>query len=135
MKSTIGYRIRSWLPAFLVMTLIFIFSATPSSGLPDFGWWDLLVKKGAHFSIYALLVFTFLRGFHARPVRQRILLSLGCALLYAVSDEFHQSFTAGRRPSPVDVVIDLTGGLCAALIWQVSLKVKQLVVFGVVKTN
>jgi VanZ family protein len=30
---------------------------------------------------------------------------------YAATDEFHQSFTAGRHPSPVDVGIDSVGAL------------------------
>jgi VanZ family protein len=30
---------------------------------------------------------------------------------YAATDEFHQSFTSGRHPSPVDVAIDSVGAL------------------------
>ena len=35
--------------------------------------------------------------------------SLGCVLLYALSDEFHQSFVPGRNPRLIDVSIDLLG--------------------------
>lgn len=32
--------------------------------------------------------------------------------LYGAIDEWHQSFTPGRRPSPMDLVTDLVGGSC-----------------------
>ena len=35
------------------------------------------------------------------------------ATAYAVSDEFHQTFVAGRSGSPIDVAIDLAGILVA----------------------
>ena len=38
----------------------------------------------------------------------------GFALLYAITDEFHQSFVPGRHPSPYDVILfDGTGALIA----------------------
>ena len=37
------------------------------------------------------------------------------ALLYAVSDEYHQSFVEGRDGRPLDVLIDLAGILIASL--------------------
>jgi VanZ family protein len=33
--------------------------------------------------------------------------------VFAVSDEFHQSFVASRTASPVDVLIDICGALIA----------------------
>ena len=35
------------------------------------------------------------------------------SILYAISDEFHQSFVAGREGSPVDIMIDSAGVLMA----------------------
>ena len=37
-------------------------------------------------------------------------------LLYALSDEFHQSFVPGRHPDPFDVATDLAGALVALLL-------------------
>ena len=42
-------------------------------------------------------------------------ISLAFTVAYAASDEFHQSFTAGRHPSLVDVGIDSVGALIALL--------------------
>ena len=39
------------------------------------------------------------------------------ALLYAATDEFHQTFVAGRHGTPVDVAIDAIGCGLAALAW------------------
>ena len=37
--------------------------------------------------------------------------SLGLTVLYAVSDEIHQGFTAGRHPAAADVAIDAAGAV------------------------
>ena len=39
--------------------------------------------------------------------------ALALAVLYAITDELHQGFVAGRHPSPVDVGIDAAGALIA----------------------
>lgn len=41
----------------------------------------------------------------------------GIAVLFAVSDEFHQSFYASRQAAVMDVVIDVAGALSGALIF------------------
>jgi VanZ family protein len=106
-------RLFRWGPAILVMAIIFIASSTSGSAIPDFGIIDFFVKKGGHLSGYALLGAAF---FHAisreNPVRRRwIVIAAVLVVLYAVSDEWHQSFTPGRTPSVRDVLIDTTGGL------------------------
>ena len=56
--------------------------------------------------------------FYALPTRLRSgyrwLLALLMAVLFALSDEFHQSFIEGRNSSLIDVMID-TGGAMVAL--------------------
>ena len=39
--------------------------------------------------------------------------ALALAVLYAITDELHQGFVAGRHPSAVDVGIDAAGALIA----------------------
>jgi VanZ family protein len=92
-----------WLPAVLVMVVIFLFSAQPSSNLPDFDWLDRLVKKGGHMIGYALVALSYWRGLGYR--REKRWLAWILALAYAASDEFHQSFVPGRSPSIVDILI------------------------------
>jgi VanZ family protein len=90
-----------------MMTLIFVLSAQPDldSGL---GTLDLVLRKLAHAAEYALL--TLLWAWALRPAtRLNVALAALIALGYAASDEFHQTFVAGRSGTPADVLIDAVG--------------------------
>jgi VanZ family protein len=102
-----------WLPAILIMTVIFGFSSTPSTKLPNFGQWDFVFKKGGHMFGYGLLACAYWYGL--RFEKRCWGLALLFALLYAVSDEFHQSFVPGRHPSWVDVLGFDSGGASIGL--------------------
>jgi VanZ family protein len=109
-----------WLPAVLIMAVIFGLSSTPSTRLPSFGLADFLVKKGAHMLGYGLLALAYWVGL--RFEKRLWWLALLLAILYAATDEFHQSFVSGRHPSWVDVLgFDGGGALIALLLatgWQ-----------------
>jgi VanZ family protein len=101
-----------WLPAILMMAVIFLVSSEPSSALPNFSWADTFVKKGGHMLGYGILAWSYWRGLRYR-LRMRPLAWL-LAVSYAVTDELHQSFVPGRHPSPVDVLLfDGLGALFA----------------------
>lgn len=85
------------------MLIIFLFSARPHSELPDFDRADRIVKKGAHMVGYALLAAAYWRALNFQ--RGKRWLAWGVAVIYAVTDEFHQSFVPGRNPSIWDVLI------------------------------
>lgn len=111
--------IRRWGPAILFMAVIFIASATPNTELPTLGAWDLLAKKGGHLLGYALLAAAL---FHALTYgrdfkRSHYILAVCIAILYAASDEYHQTFTPGRSATPVDVGIDAVGACLGPAIW------------------
>ena len=104
-----------WLPACIVMLIIFGFSSIPSTEMPDLGQWDIMVKKGGHILGYGLLALAFWHGLHYD--RQRLWLAFLLAILYAISDEFHQSFVPGRHPSWVDaLIIDGSGAAMMLLV-------------------
>lgn len=90
-----------WLPAVLLMLVIFGFSSRPGDDLPSFGGWDYFVKKGAHALGYGLLALSYLRTLPNRSYKLAWIL----ALLYSATDEFHQSFVPGRRASLIDVLV------------------------------
>jgi VanZ family protein len=102
-----------WLPAVLVMLAIFGFSSIPSNELPNFGSGDLIVKKGGHVLGYGLLALAYWVGLHFD--KRRWWLALLFAILYAASDEFHQSFVPGRHSSWVDALVIDGGGAAAAV--------------------
>lgn len=103
-----------WLPAIGMMMAIFAFSSLPASRLPYFGELDVLFKKSGHAIGYALLAAAY---FWALPPRlasgYRALLAVIMAFLFALSDEFHQSFVEGRTSALRDVMIDTAGASVA----------------------
>jgi VanZ family protein len=96
-------QVSKWFPALLLMLVIFLFSAQPSSDLPNFDWADRIVKKGGHMLGYGLLAISYWRGFEYR--NEKWWLAWCFAGLYAITDEFHQSMVPGRGASMWDVVI------------------------------
>lgn len=111
--------VKRWGPALVVMAVIFTASSFPSRSLPSFGPWDWLAKKGGHMLGYALLAAAYARGLagNTRPTRRQLLAAVVLAGLYAVTDEYHQSFVPGRGAAAADVLIDTVGaGLGVAVI-------------------
>lgn len=108
-----------WLPAVVIMLIIFVFSATPSANLPHFDLFDYVIKKGGHVLGYALLAAAFNYWFPNAPKKAFLL-----AVLYACTDEYHQSFVAGRGASIWDVILfDSTGAMLG--LWLASKKFLQ----------
>ena len=112
-----------WLPAIVLMLVIFIFSAIPDAGLqtqfspepvkiPNFGIANRAVKKLSHLLIYALLAHSYLFALGKHNRRNRWI-AFGLAVLYGISDEFHQTFVPGRGAGPADVLIDACGAWLA----------------------
>ena len=102
-----------------MMVVIFAFSSTPSSDLPNFNWADRIVKKGGHALGYGLLAFAYLRGLkgeHHNVTLRQLLGAWLMAVLYSATDEFHQSFTPGRHPAVTDVMIDALGSAAALIL-------------------
>ncbi|WP_027088481.1 VanZ family protein [Thomasclavelia saccharogumia] len=131
-------KLKYFIPAILWMIFIFIMSHTngnDSSNQSNFfveiilkfinidrSILALLIRKTAHMSEYALLLFFIYYGFKKTITYQyTLLLSLLITFLYACSDEFHQLFIPGRSGQFVDVLIDTAGGAFMLLIiylWQ-----------------
>ncbi len=90
----------------------------PSAALPTFGLVDLLVKKGGHMLGYALLAVSYAWGMEEKFAPRRVLsLAWGFAVFYAMTDEIHQHFVAGRHASGVDVLIDAVGAALGLWVW------------------
>jgi hypothetical protein len=80
--------------------------------------WFVIVKgwHAAEFAIlFAVLLLTLNRWVEPRPTRNIVVASVLC-LLFAVSDEYHQTFVPGRGGTLSDVAIDGLGISTAALI-------------------
>jgi VanZ family protein len=91
----------AWLPVVAWAAVIFAISSIPSLGT-GLGVWDLVLRKLAHVTEYAVLGFLLAR---AVPLGPAFLIGV----LYATSDELHQTFVAGREGTPRDVAVDALG--------------------------
>jgi VanZ like family len=100
-----------WLPVVAWAGLIFALSSVPDLGT-GLGGWDLVLRKIAHAAEYGVLGALLARAAGSA----RLAVALG--VLYAVSDEVHQSFVSGREGSPLDVAIDAVGVVCGIVLWQ-----------------
>ena len=135
-----------WLLVVACMIFIFSMSAEPasessrSSGriirfvlrifVPDFDHmdaddqlllvekWQFAVRKGAHFSIYALLGALFVQAFLGHTDKPRFIIpaSWVCTVLYAGTDELHQRLVSGRSGEFRDVALDGAGALLGVLV-------------------
>ena len=84
-----------------------------------------IIRKLAHVVEYLILGFLLFRAFRGRSnVRWNwrwFFLASIIVLLWAASDEFHQSFVSTRTASIVDVGIDAVGGILgqfASVLWK-----------------
>jgi VanZ family protein len=96
-----------------MMVIIFFFSSLPSNNVPDFGKFEFPVKKGGHAFGYLLLGRACLHGFGLG--KKAPWLAWGLCIVYAITDEIHQSFVPGRSPRVLDVGIDALGTLLGLL--------------------
>jgi VanZ family protein len=97
------------------MLIIFLFSSRSADEMPHFGSWEYVVKKSSHAIVYGLLAISYL---YAMP-KQNYFMAWLWALLYSITDEFHQSFVPGRNSSLIDVfVFDNIGAMVALWIYK-----------------
>lgn len=127
--------LKYWLPVLLWMIFIFIgstdlMSAEQTSRFigPFLRWFapditdatvtsiQLLVRKCAHVMEYAILSALLLRALRQHLLAARSI-AFVLAALYAVLDEFHQSFVPSRTGSPWDVVTDIAGAILGLMIY------------------
>ncbi len=78
---------------------------------------DGIVRKVAHFGIYAVLGFliALLLNEYRRVYLHIVIYSVVSSFLYSCTDELHQYFVPGRSAQMGDIVIDTCGSLCGAV--------------------
>ncbi len=72
-----------------------------------------ITRKLAHFTEYAILGFLAARAFRTSP--RWFLISAVLIVVYALLDEYHQSFVPSRTASIFDSLIDMAGGISALI--------------------
>lgn len=116
-------RFRIWLiqwgPAVAWMGAIFFVSSQSSLPQAPDTLLDLVLKKGLHMAAYGVLAGLFWRALNGRPALARAGMSWLLAVLYAATDEYHQTFVPGRHGRLMDLGFDALGALIALwLVWR-----------------
>lgn len=80
--------------------------------------WNANLRKFAHFSLYFFLSCMLYVSFAILGAKKtwRLLLVVVLCFLFALADEYHQSFSVGRGSSMSDVLLDTSGALTAGLV-------------------
>lgn len=126
-----------WLASALWMRIIYLLSDQPNSSRVTqlyLGVWNVLGRKGAHVCEYAILFCLYLAAFNASfqaMGRNRsqtnssapktiapagVSVAIVLSILYAATDEWHQSFVPGRSASVFDVLVDTSGILLGLIV-------------------
>lgn len=150
MKKIGWKRSLSWLAVAVWMTMIFLLSAQTDNqsgnlsggivrwlvalvyrGFEDFSQerqmqilevWHLLIRKGAHFTEYAVLGMLLTNAL--RPCRTLCwYLPVVISTAYALTDEIHQYFVPGRACRLLDVGIDTAGAVFGVTVFLVGISV------------
>ena len=103
-----------WLPPLLWMLSIFFLSSQPRVTITGTFSIDFTIFKGLHMIEYAILYFLLFRAFYSLKNKnmnqqKKYIYSLIIAILYAASDEFHQTYVFTREGTVPDILIDTAG--------------------------
>lgn len=108
-------KLKNWLPAIIVMTIIFIASSTPGQTINEYGLNKESIQISGHFWFYVFLCFAYYKA--TKNVVNSILL----AILYACTDEFHQIFTPLRSVSLFDIGVDTVAATLTGIsLWKLQ---------------
>lgn len=89
------------------------------------------IRKCAHASVYfvlSILVLNFLLALHSNLEKKYVLvffMTIFICFLFALTDEYHQTFVYGRTGQFSDVLIDTSGALIATSIFTILYKKKK----------
>lgn len=112
--------LKNWFFVFIWMLIIFTFSSIPSLKIEILGVLDLILRKGCHLLEFGILNLLFLNAFSKTfswGKNRYLFWSSFLSIIYAVLDEYHQSFVPGRYPNIFDVFVDSCGVMVSNLSW------------------
>jgi len=112
----------SWLFTIAIAVFIFYLSSLTFEPGPYTTSMNTIIY---HFAIFFVLTFFFLPALVKGKSKKLFLIGIILAIIYAVSDEFHQLFVMGRHGSLTDIMYDSTGILLASFIYVLSLRFRK----------
>ncbi len=110
--------IKPYAHAALYMGFIYLISSMPHTKDRVFISW--VGQNILHIPLYGMLAFLWMRAFryNGLPFNRAVVTTLIITILYAFSDEYHQSFVPGRDASLADIAFDCLGAFAGTLIYR-----------------
>ena len=115
MKKNIAKLLNYWLPPIIWAIVIFLLSSRKLPDVTGVYWQEYVFKKTSHvlfYGFHAILLYRALRGSKV-SVKKATVWAAVVAIVYGITDEFHQSFVPGREPRLRDIGFDSFGILLA----------------------
>lgn len=106
------YFVSSWLPPIILMGIIYYLSSDVRPEFLDLPVLNWGLYKFIHLGVFGVLYFSFFRAFYrteSHDMANAFMFSFMATVLFAASDELHQSYIVGRDGNPIDVAIDTLG--------------------------
>jgi VanZ family protein len=103
-----------WLPVGAYMAVIFFVSSLSDPTIPS-SVSDVSLHGASYFGLTLLLIRALARSRWSGVTLVTLAAAWAIAVLYGVTDEWHQSFVPNRHPEFRDVVSDAIGALAAAV--------------------
>ena len=112
--------------AFYIWTgIIFTLTSIPKLQTPIND--TLSIDKLAHFTVYMIFAFLFMKMFKTKQYTQKLKLLSILAVLVPIFDELHQIPIPGRFFSYYDILADLLGFLTVIFYFKIKLKRSKLI--------
>jgi len=113
-SPTIAQLLNAYAPPMIWAGLIFFLSNQSTLPSATYPLLDYIFKQGAHVFVYAILHFLIWRAIKITTSSTHnqirlLLLPIFLTFIYALTDEFHQSFISGREASVIDIGFDSVG--------------------------
>lgn len=114
MNKKLAHFIFYWLPTVLFMIVIFYLSSKQRVSISQQDYINFIFFKTLHvieYSLLYLLIFRSLNSLNIKAftLKKKLVYAIIVSLLYAISDEIHQTFVPTREGTLRDVFIDILG--------------------------
>ncbi len=111
--------IKYWLPVIIYATLIFHISSVPGEDIPDVFPSQSYIFHFLEYLAFAFLIKRAIKEYCPKETnKRRVVVVVAIVFVYALFDEFHQSFIPNRAASLSDVFIDVLGSFVGSLIYK-----------------
>ena len=104
-----------WGPVIIYMAGIFFASGMPDPPVPS-NVPDVSLHEAAYFGLTLLLIRALAKGEWNGVTRTTLAAAWGMAVVYGVTDEYHQSFVPNRHAELRDLAADAIGAFAATIV-------------------